>query len=289
MAVTGVVLFSAKAIMVKLAYQYEVDAVTLLLFRMLFALPIYVVILILHQAKNKTSIKREDFIWLIAFGLIGYYLASLFDFLGLQYIKASIERVILFIYPTLVLLISRIFLKKKITTQQLVAILLTYLGIVVAFWTEFELSGNDALIGAGFVALSALTYASYIVGSGWMIPKLGVTLFTSYAMIISCFCVIVHYLITQGIHLPTYSSEVYWLSLGMAVLSTVIPSYLVSMAIQKLGAPIFAIIASFGPISTIILANFFLGEHINIMQWTGTSLVILGVFFVSKKTEKKSK
>ena len=141
------------------------------------------------EVKNK----KEDYIWLVFFGVIGYYLASLFDFIGLQYIKASLERIILFVYPTIVLVFNRIFLKKQINKNQKLAILLTYIGIVVTFWSEVSISGENTYLGGFFVLLSAITYASYLVGSGWLIPKFGVMRFTAYAMLVSCICVFVHF------------------------------------------------------------------------------------------------
>ena len=283
LALLGVVLFSAKAVMVKLAYQYEVDAVSLLLLRMLFALPFYLVIAFIKRPKDSQLMQPKVYLWIIGLGVVGYYLASLFDFLGLQYIKASLERIILFVYPTIVLVISSVFLKTQITKRQILATVLTYLGIVLAFTLEFSLDGEGLLIGGFLIFLSAITYASYIAGSGWLIPKIGATVFTSYAMIVSCVCVLIHYISMGDFDLINYPSEVYGLGLAMAILSTVIPSYLVSYSIKMIGAPSFAIVASFGPISTILLANYFLGESMHWGQWVGTILVLVGVFFVTKK------
>lgn len=283
LALLGVVLFSAKAVIVKLAYQYDIDAVSLLLLRMLFALPLYVIIAFVKRPKDANALTPKIYIWIIGLGVVGYYLASLFDFLGLQYIKASLERVILFIYPTIVLLISSIFLKKKITHRQMLATALTYVGIIVAFALEFTLKSEGLLIGGALIFLSALTYASYIAGSGWLIPKIGATVFTSYAMIVSCICVLIHYAFVGDFNLMNYSMEVYGLGVAMAILCTVIPSYLVSYSIKMIGAPSFAIVASFGPISTILLASYFLGEVMHWGQWLGTILVLVGVFFVTKK------
>jgi drug/metabolite transporter (DMT)-like permease len=132
--ILGVVLFSSKAVMVKLAYNYEVDAISILLLRMLFAFPFYVCIAYLYRNKNSAvSIKHKDYIWIFVFGFVGYYLASYFDFVGLTYIKASLERIILFLYPTIVIILNRLFLKQHISKIQAGAISLTYLGIVLAF------------------------------------------------------------------------------------------------------------------------------------------------------------
>jgi len=284
-AIIGVALFSAKAIMVKIAYGYTISSEHLLLFRMLFALPFYVVIAIVYTPSSSPTekITKKEYSWVLFFGFIGYYLASYFDFLGLQYIKASLERIILFIYPTLVLLISRIFLKKSITKQQVIAIGITYIGILITFSGEFMSDSSDLILGGSLIFISALTYATYLVGSGWLIPKLGVIRFTSYAMIISSLCVIFQYLIFDRTSLWEYPVEIYILGVSMAIFSTIIPSYLISWAIKKLGASNVAILGSLGPISTIMLAFLFLNERLLIVQMIGAGIVILGVYFSSKK------
>ncbi|MDG1805299.1 DMT family transporter [Flavicella sp.] len=286
LAVLGVILFSAKAIMVKLAYHYEIDSVSLLLLRMLFSLPVYVVIAFVTRKQTNQSIKKTDYLWLVFFGFVGYYLASYFDFEGLQYIKAGLERIVLFVYPTLVLIISRLFLKTKISRIQIFAIFLTYLGVLTAFSGELDLSSENLYLGVGLIFMSALTYAMYLVGSGWLIPKFGVVRFTSYAMIISTICVLLHYIFTHEIDLLGYPQEVYFLGIGMAILSTIIPSFMVSKSIELIGSSNFSIIASIGPISTILLAYIVLGEQLNASQLIGTIIVIVGVSLVSRKAKK---
>jgi drug/metabolite transporter (DMT)-like permease len=287
-AIVGIVLFSTKAIMVKMAYVYDVSSIHLLLFRMLFSLPFYIGITIYFKPEHPEKIVKDDYLWIIFFGFIGYYLASYFDFIGLQYIKAGLERIILFIYPTLVILIGRVFLKEKITSRQIIAILITYFGVVISFWGEIQIENDALVLGGFFIFLSALTYASYIVGSGWLIPKFGVIVFTAYAMIISSLCVFFHYLIVDRGELLHYQKEVYLLGLLMAIISTIIPSFLVSLAIKKLGASNFSIIGSIGPISTIILAYILHNERLSILQIIGAIVVIIGIRVVSKSKSKKS-
>ncbi|MBP9600613.1 MAG: DMT family transporter [Lutibacter sp.] len=287
-AILGIVLFSAKAILVKLAYQYNVTVIHLLLFRMLFSAPIYLTIAFYVKPQNPTIIHKKDYLWIVFFGFIGYYLASYFDFLGLQYIKAGLERIILFVYPTLVLLISRLFLKTPITIKQVIAILITYFGVFLAFWGEVKFEGEFIALGGFLIFLSALTYASYLVGSGWLIPKFGVVPFTSYAMLVSTICVVIHYLIVDRTDFLVYSHEVYVLGLLMAIFSTVIPSFLVSLAIKKLGANNFSIIGSVGPISTIVLAYLVLDEKLTLVQLLGTVVVIFGVGVISMKKKRVS-
>ncbi|UMB61114.1 DMT family transporter [Lutibacter sp. A80] len=282
-AIVGIVLFSAKAVLVKLAYQYNVSAIHLLLFRMLFALPFYILIAFYVKPQNPNKIKNIDFLWVVLFGFIGYYLASYFDFLGLQYIKAGLERIILFVYPTLVILISKIVFKTKISIKQLLAILITYFGVLIAFWGELSFESSNVVLGGFLVFLSAFTYAIYLVGSSWLIPKFGVVSFTAYAMIVSTICVLVHYLIIDRTSILEYTYQVYVLGFLMAIFSTLIPSFLVSLAIKKLGASNFSIIGSIGPVSTIILAYLFLDEKLTFMQLVGAIVVILGIGVISSK------
>ncbi|MFC5045827.1 DMT family transporter [Aquimarina hainanensis] len=282
-AILGVILFSAKAVLVKMAYEYQISSEHLLLFRMIFSLPFYIVIGIWSRLKHPEKVTQSDYGWVLFFGVIGYYLASYFDFLGLQYIKAGLERIILFIYPTLVLLISRFFFKKKISNRQLIAIGITYVGVTITFWEEVGANSSHLELGAFLIFLSALTYASYLVGSGWLIPKFGVVTFTSYVMIVSSICVLVQYLLFDREDLTVYPTEVYLIGGIMAIFSTLAPSYLVSAAIARLGASNFSIIASLGPASTIVLAYFLLGEQLSSVQMIGSGIVIIGIYIVTRK------
>lgn len=271
--------------MVKLSYLHGADSISILLLRMLFSLPFYIATSIIKRPKEK--IAGKDYLWLFGLGIIGYYLASYFDFLGLQYIKASLERLILFVYPTLVLLMSYFIFGKTITRQQIIGVIVTYLGVVVIFSNELSLSdSNDVLLGGTLVFLSALTYAGYITGSGWIIPKFGATVFTSYAMMISCGCVIVHYIVLGQTNLFEFEAEVYWIGFAMAVFATVIPSYLISYSIKILGSGNFSIFGSLGPVSTIGLAYIFLDESLTIIQLLGSVVIIGGIFLAERKLKK---
>lgn len=284
MAITGIVMFSAKAIMVKLGYRYDVDTVTLLLLRMTFALPVFAFISY-RETKKVLSYKpgKKDFFVVFGLGFVGYYLSSYFDFYGLQFISASLERLILFVYPTLVIVISMLALKKHATKIQIYAILITYFGVFIAFADDLSVDGDGLWVGTISIFLSALTYAIYLVGSGAMIPKLGAVRFTAYAMTVSCLMVMLHYVVTNSFEVLHQPWEVYALGFTMAMVSTVIPSFLISSAIKRLGASNFAIYGSLGPISTIILAVIFLGERIDIYQIIGTVVVIVGVSVINIK------
>ncbi len=288
--ILGVVLFSSKAVMVKLAYQYEVNTLDLLLFRMLFSLPFYIIILFLIRKKSaKTQLEIKDYAWLFLFGFVGYYLASYFDFLGLNYIKAGLERIILFVYPTIVVFLSWLIFKQKITRVQFIAIAVTYIGVLITFWDELDIAGNKVLLGGFLVLLSAITYAAYLVGSGWLIPKFGVLRFTCYAMIVSTICIVMHYLVSGHWEFMDYPWPVYAYGLAMAIFATFIPSFLVSASIKQLGASNFSILGSLGPISTILLAFVFLSEKLTYWQLVGMLIVIFGVTYLSIQGKKRAK
>ncbi len=290
LVVIGSVLFAGKAVLVRYNYiHFKVDTVPLLALRMLFSAPFYAVILYFQNRKQSDvpKLTGKEWLWMLAIGLVGYYLAAFFDFWGLKYITASVERLILFIYPTLVVIISAIFLKKPIYKIQYIALIITYLGVAVSFIPDFQMGlQKDLIIGSTLVFLSSLTYALYLIGSGEMIPKIGSLRFTCYAMLISTVMVILHYFVSVGGNLFTYQSEVYWLSIVMAVFTTVIPSFLISDGIKRIGSGNASIIGSIGPIATIIMANIFLGELINSWQIIGTFVVLGGVLMISWKGKK---
>lgn len=288
LGVLGVILFSSKAVMIKLAYNYKVDAITMLLLRMLFSFPFYVVIAYLYRNENnEVKITKKDYYWVVFFGVIGYYLASYFDFIGLTYITASLERIILFVYPTIVILLNRFFLKQPVTKVQGIAICLSYIGIIIAFSSEVEVSGSSAYLGGFFILLSAITYASFLVGSGWLIPKFGVVKFTAFAMLVSCFCVFIHFSFIGETDLFNLQWQVYVLGALIAVFATVIPSFLISTSIKIISSSNFAIVAGIGPISTIILASFFLNERLTLVQFFGALLVLVGIVISALKKPKK--
>ncbi len=282
-----------KAVLAKIIYiNFSATAIPVLTLRMVFAMPFYVIILIREKSKRQKDlrkIEKSDYLRLFLFGLLGYYLASYFDFVGLQYIKAGLERIILFCYPTIVILFSWIFLKRKPTKQQVFAILMTYVGVMICFWNELNTvhEGQQIILGGVLILLSAIFYAGYLVGSDYLIPKFGSVLYTSYAMLIACLAIIIHFLVTHGFHIFHYEWQVYILCLVMAIFSTVLPSYFISASIRELNANNFGVVASLGPVSTIILAYFFLGEVLTPIQILGSCVVIIGIFIITRRKKKQ--
>ncbi|MBB4077880.1 drug/metabolite transporter (DMT)-like permease [Lewinella aquimaris] len=279
----GAVLFSSKGVIIKLAYEYGVSSISLLGLRMIFSLPLFLLIGYVRGGKKagRASISTGDFIIIISLGVMGYYLASYTDFLGLRYLSAGMERVILFTYPTMVLIIQRLVFGTPIRPVQWVATGICYLGIVIAFSGSDLTAGGDFLQGAALIFLSALLYSTYIIGSGRLAPKLGNVRFTSIALITASVAVILHVLLSSEplLGLPPM---VYAYAGVMAVFCTVIPSYLVTEGVRRLGAGDAAIIGAVGPVATIVLEYFALHEHMNGLQGLGAVFIIAGVVIIGR-------
>ncbi|WP_246047147.1 DMT family transporter [Leptospira ognonensis] len=285
----GAILFSAKAVVVKLTYQFPLGAVTSLFFRMLFAFPFLVWIAYREEKKEgATRIERKEWISVISMGIVGYYLASLFDFVGLQYITAGLERIILFVYPTLVVVLSFFFLKTKIHFKEIFSLLLTYTGVGIAYSQDLKVGETkDVTLGAFFILLSALTYAIYLMGSGKMIPRLGAKRYTAYALAISSLVVFLHFALFGRYEELIQPFEFYILAFFMGTVNTVLPAIFVSEGIERVGSKAAAIIGSVGPMSTLFLAYWFLGETITFFHIIGTVFVLSGVFLIGNQKKPK--
>jgi drug/metabolite transporter (DMT)-like permease len=287
----GAVLFSTKAIMVKKAFAtVKVDAVTLLTLRMAFSLPFFLAAAFL-VSREPGNVRMSGKQWLltILLGIFGYYLSSLFDFIGLQYISAGLERLILFLYPTFAVLINLFFFRQAIYKNQWLALLLTYVGIGIAFAGEVRLEAGNALFwwGSLYVFICSVTYAIYIAGSGKVIPHIGSNKFTAYAMLSATAGVFLHFIVTNGSFELMFNRTTLPYGLLLAVFATVIPSFLIAHGMKRIGSNNVAIISSIGPVSTILQAHFILGEPIFGEQLIGTGLVILGILLLSWRGQKK--
>jgi drug/metabolite transporter (DMT)-like permease len=280
----GAVFFSTKAIFVKLAFRDTgVDALSLLSLRMLFSLPFYLFAVWLNSRKeNQQPLSRRDWLLIIAMGILGYYLSSLFDFIGLQYISAGLERLILFLYPTFAVLINTFFFKTKLGRVQLIALVLTYLGIGIAYFGELQLDTSNPkfFFGSFMIFLCAITYSFYLVGTGRLVQRVGVTRYTAYAMLVATAGIFIHYLVAQDAHQVKFSPALAWYSVATAVIATVLPSFMMSIGMKQIGSNNVSIITSIGPVSTIIQAHLFLGERVILPQIIGTAFVIAGVLLI---------
>jgi len=281
--------FALKGIFIKSAYQYGIDTISLLSLRFLFAAPFYLFIIFRTRFKEQAhpDISKETWLKLAFIGFIGYYISAYFNFLGLIYISASLERILLFIYPTFVLLINAFLIKRKVTKLQWLALLITYMGILLAFLKHFNAhQQKDIALGTFFIILSGLTYSFYLVGSDKLIEKLGTTRFTSWAMLAALVPTLIHSFFHNKLDIFQFPHQVYVISFSMAIFSTVLPTYMFSEGIKRVGSGNASIIASIGPIFTIVLATVFLNETIWVEQILGTVLVLTGVFLISWKGKK---
>ena len=291
-AVLGTILFSTKAILIKLCFKTtNIDASSLLMLRMLFALPFYAAAMWYYFANQQLKkVKPSTYFAAGLIGLLGYYISSLFDFIGLQYVSASIERIILFIYPTLAVLLNLLIFKVAITKRQWLAILITYIGIGLAYWGELNQIPDTKMFffGTWMILLCAITFAFYLVGSGKIIPKIGAPQFTSLSMLAASVGIFIHYFVThqQGIasivDMPILYSSSVWLVIALAIIGTVIPSFLMSGGMKRIGSNDLAIITSIGPVSTLFQARWILNEAFTWEQILGTVFVVLGVILVKK-------
>jgi drug/metabolite transporter (DMT)-like permease len=283
MVAVAAVAFSGKAIIIKLAYRHGVDAVTLLALRMLFSAPLFMVLAWwATRGEAVQALSGADKRAVAALGFVGYYLASYFDFLGLQHITAALERLVLFLYPTFVLLLSAMLFGRRITARDVVAVLLSYVGIALVFAHDLTTQQGDVVLGSLWVLLSAVLYAIYLLGSGRLVGRVGSLRFASYAGLVSCVAVVAHFLVTHDARaIALQPAGVYWLALLMAVASTVLPIVLTSEGIRRIGASHASLLGSLGPVATIFLGFIFLGEEITAVQLAGAALVLAGVLSIS--------
>ena len=278
-AVAGSVAFSGKAIIVKLAYRHGVDAVTLIMLRMLFALPLFM-LMAWWGGRGKAALARADWISIFWLGVTGYYLASFLDFVGLQYVSASLERLVLYLNPTLVLIVAWLLHRQPISRAQMAAMALSYAGVMLMFAHEVSLEGPSVGFGVLLIFLAALSYAWYLVQSGRMVHRLGSLRLVGLATSIACLLCIAQFLLLRPLSAAEVNAEVIWLSLLNAVACTAVPVLLVMMAIERIGAGVAAQTGMVGPLATLAMGVLILGEPLNLWVIAGTLLVLLGVYLV---------
>lgn len=290
LVLASAVAFSAKAIFIKLAYGVgdsataapDVDPVTLLTMRMGLSLPFFALIAI-WSARGAMPLTRREWGALVVLGLMGYYAASLLDFWGLQYISAALERLILFLNPTIVVLLSVLFFSYRITRRDVLALILSYGGIALVFAHDVAINQDRVLLGGALVLASAMFYAGYLVGAGQMVQRIGALRFAAYASLVSTAAIVIHFMLTRSaLHLDQ-PPRVWALAGAMAIFSTVLPVVMMAEGIRRIGSSEAAIASSIGPVATIFLGFVFLGEPITALQLAGAALVMLGVLIMGRK------
>jgi drug/metabolite transporter (DMT)-like permease len=282
LAAMGSIAFSGKAIIVKLAYRHGVDAVTLIMYRMLFALPLFAA-MAWWASRGKPPLTRKDWLGIAWLGFTGYYLASFLDFWGLQYISASLERLILYLNPTLVLAMGWLLYQRRIGRMQAVAMAVSYSGVLLVFGHELRFDGWQTLTGAGLVFGSAISYAVYLVYSGEMVKRLGSLRLVGLATTVACLLCIGQFVVLRPISTAlAVAPEVISLSVLNAVACTAAPVLMVMMAIERIGSGLAAQTGMVGPMSTILMGVWILDEPFNGWIVAGTVLVMTGVFLVTR-------
>lgn len=288
LATVGAIAFSGKAIIVKLAYRHGVDAVTLIMYRMLFALPIFA-LMAWWASRGKAALTRHDWFGVLGLGVTGYYLASFLDFAGLAFISASLERLILYLNPTLVLLLGLLLYQRHIQRRQALGMLISYAGVVLVFGHEINLQGADAALGALLVFLSAISYAVYLTFSGELVQRLGSLRLVGLATTVACLLCIAQFVLLRPWSAAIVAPEVIWLSVLNATLCTAVPVLLVMMAIERIGASMASQVGMVGPMSTILMGVLILGEPFTAWVAAGTVLVIAGIFVFTRSGRPASR
>jgi drug/metabolite transporter (DMT)-like permease len=283
--------FSAKAIFIKLAYadsaltHIAVTPITLLFMRMAISLPFFLAIA-WWSSRGAAPLTRRDWGALIIVGLMGYYGASLFDFWGLQYISASLERLILFLNPTIVVLLSAAFLGYRIGRRDVAALALSYAGIALVFVHDLFVNSSAVLFGSALVLISALLYAGYLVGAGQMVKRIGAVRFGAYASVVSTVAIMMHFFIAHDVAALQQPKQIWTFAAWMAIISTVLPVLMMAEGMRRIGSSNAAMMSSIGPAATIFLGYIFLHEPITWLQMSGAGLVMVGVLMIGLK--KKS-
>lgn len=288
LAALGAILFSGKAIVVKFTYEYDVDAVTIIAFRMLFALPFFALIAFGQMRRARIGqipvLTRNERVKVVVLGLIGYYLSSFLDFLGLRYVSVGLERLILFLSPTMVLLITAFWLKRPIAPRQWFALGISYLGVILVFVHDIsQAGGSSVLLGSALVFASALCYALYLIGSGELVKRVGSTRLTAYAMSVSSIACLIQFFVVHPVAALVQPAGFYGLSLIHSTVNTVLPVFMIMAAVSRIGPPLAAQLGMLGPVSVLFLAFWFLGEPVTAWQVAGTGLVLAGVFALTGK------
>jgi drug/metabolite transporter (DMT)-like permease len=282
----GAIAFSGKAIIVKLAYRYGVDAVTLIMYRMLFALPM-LLILAWWAGRGKPPLTWRDARTVLGLGFCGYYLSSFLDFAGLRYISASLERLILYLNPTLVLGLGVVLFRRTVTRRQIAALAVSYAGVLCVFGKEAALQGSNVPLGATLVFGSAVSYAVYLAYSGQEVRRLGALRLTGLATSVACVICIAQFFVLKPWSAMAVAPQVLWLSVLNATVCTFAPVLMVMMAIERIGAPLAAQTGSIGPLSTILMAAVLLGEPFTAWVAAGTVLVIAGIWLLARPPAAK--
>lgn len=278
----AVILLSSKGIFVKYVYQYDVTPMQLLLIRMLFSLPVYLVVLVKIWPQEKQSLNVSVVCKTVLFGVFGYYIASLLDLWGLEILPVSFERLILFTYPGLVVLFAAIWLKQGLNRSLILWLCVTYLGLVTIFAEDLLMQGlqsTQQLLAAVWVLIAAVSFALYMLGNEVMQKHVSSQMFTCVAMLGAAVFVLSHYTLLYtwqdllAIPLVAYG----WIFI-IAIASTILPTFLVAAGIREVGASVAGVVSGLGPAITVVLAFILLDEQLSMLQLIGFVIVMFAVY-----------
>jgi drug/metabolite transporter (DMT)-like permease len=282
LALAGAICFSGKAILAKLMYQHGVDAVTVVAWRMLIALPMFM-LLATWAGRGKAPLGRRDVLAVTGLGFCGYYASSMLDFYGLMFVSASLERLILYLGPTIVMVLSVLWAKRPVTRRQWAAAAVSYAGTAVVFGRELHAEGEHIALGASLVFASAVSYSVYTLASGEVVRRIGALRLTGLATTAACVFCLLHFVAVRPLGALAVPEPVFWLSTVNAVVCTVAPVLMMMMAIERIGSSLAAQIGMVGPVSTIGMGVWFLGEPFTPALLVGTVLVLAGVTLASSR------
>ena len=288
LALVAVVAFSLRPVLIKLAYSYARDPITLIALRMAFSLPFFLAAALWSgRGGHARMLRARELLIVFGLGTVGYYLASTLDFVGLQYVSAGVGRLLLFIYPTIVVLLSAAFFKKPIRKRDVAALIVTYAGVALVLWGAVGGENPDLPMGAALVFASALAYAVYLVIGAEVAQRIGAIRFAALAISAACLCCILQFLLLRPLSALALPKEVYGLMVIIAAFCTVIPIFMTAEALRRIGANQAAMIGAVGPVSAIGLGGILLGESMSPIQLAGAALVIVGVLLATVERRAK--
>lgn len=285
LALFATVAFSLRPVLIKLAYGYVRDPITLVALRMMFSLPFFLAAALWSARSERASkLSTRELLAVFGLGAIGYYLASTLDYFGLQYVTAGVGRLLLFLYPTIVVLLSAVFFKKPVRGREMAALIVTYAGVALVLSAAMSGENLNLARGAVLVFGSAVTYAVYLVIGAELAKRIGAIRFAALAVSAASLCSILQFVVLRPVSALMLPREVYELTFIIAVISTVIPVFMTAEALRRIGANQVAMIGAVGPVSAIVFGAIILGESMAMIQLGGAALVVLGVVLATVET-----
>jgi drug/metabolite transporter (DMT)-like permease len=287
-AIGSAALFAIRPIFVKLVYAQGIDPTTLIAFRMLFSAPIYAIILVLllRAPERRALLSTKAVISSAIIGLFGYYAASFFDLIGLQYVTAQLGRMILYVYPTMVVILGVLFFKEKVNLRMFISLTITYIGVAMIFGHDLDQFGSEVYTGALFILASALSFSIYLIFSKTLITEIGRQVFTCIALIAASIGIFIHYALTRSVVSPEVNAQgLFWI-LVIAIFCTVIPTFFTTSAVARIGANKTGVVSMIGPAFTSTFAILILSETFTVYHAIGIVMTVSGVWYLHREKLK---